>query len=548
MEFVDGVPWNRRIRKGVPAEPEAVLPLIRELASALDYAHKSGVVHRDIKPANIILTDDGTPKITDFGVARVESSNLTVEGQFIGTPNYMSPEQVTGQPVDGRSDLFSLGVVLFELITLQRPFPGRTLHEVTHRIVNDAPPIPSTLVEGLPPAFNPILLRCLDKDPSRRFASGGELAAVLTALGRAVVQRDPADVEHTEVQHADLGTRLATGGAGGEPLLGRARRLLGRAPQLAAKVPLPAFAHWEVSPSWVWRILGAWTLLWLAVVVLLSQKRDDGPFPAPTLGSIRSLHQAALSLQTARRLLESGDAAGAAARAAATLDQSPGSPAARRVMAAARRRLGDPRAATLDAQRATELLAEGREMVDREEYRRAALRFEEALGLDPSNDLARSYLDLARERLTSGPRPLATPRPGAPLEVIPVQGTTALAGPVARPTPGSARITVFFNSPLNAGTLVVTLDGETLADVTFDFTRKGLLGIKRKGSGQVKRVLLVPSGKHTVGIHLLDAAGGALGEAAFTEVLRAGTDWTLRTDLPDEGQSPRFFLVKATGY
>jgi hypothetical protein len=216
-------------------------------------------------------------------------------------------------------------------------------------------------------------------------------------------------------------------------------------------------------------------------------------------------------------------------------------------MAEARRRLGDARAATLDAQRATELLAEGREMVDREEYRRAALRFEEALSLDPSNDLARSYLDLARERLRSGPRPHATPRPGAPLEPIPVQETTARAGPLARPTPGSARITVFFNSPINAGALVVTLDGETLADVPFDFTRKGLLGIKRKGSGQVKRVLLVPSGQHTIGIQLLDADRGAVGEATFTEALRAGTDWTLRTDLPDEEQSPRFFLVKATG-
>ena len=104
---------------------------------------RKGVVHRDIKPANIILTPQGLVKITDFGVARMESSNLTATGQFIGTPNYMSPEQVTGSAVDGRSDLFSLGVVLFELLTGSAAVRRQSLTEVTYKIVHEPPPIPS---------------------------------------------------------------------------------------------------------------------------------------------------------------------------------------------------------------------------------------------------------------------------------------------------------------------------------------------------------------------------------------------------------------------
>jgi len=133
MEYLQGRDLKQLLASGHQFRPSEVARIAADVAVALSYAHSLGVVHRDIKPANIILSDNGSAKITDFGIARLEASNLTVDGQFIGTPNFMSPEQITGKKVDGRSDIFSLGVVLFTLLTGQRPFAGDTMHEVTLR-------------------------------------------------------------------------------------------------------------------------------------------------------------------------------------------------------------------------------------------------------------------------------------------------------------------------------------------------------------------------------------------------------------------------------
>jgi len=165
MEYIQGRDLKELLASGHQFRPSEVARITADVAVALDYAHSFGVVHRDIKPANIILADDGSAKITDFGIARLETSNLTVDGQFIGTPNFMSPEQITGKKVDGRSDIFSLGVVLFTLLTGQRPFAGETMHEVTLRIVQEPSPIPSNLGEDIPAALNPIVLKCLENRP-----------------------------------------------------------------------------------------------------------------------------------------------------------------------------------------------------------------------------------------------------------------------------------------------------------------------------------------------------------------------------------------------
>jgi len=179
MEYVEGKNLKQLLKDKVSFSYDRIAEIVISVGEALDYAHRRGIVHRDVKPANIILTTDGTVKITDFGIAKMESSSLTATGQFLGTPNYMSPEQVTAEIVDGRSDLFSLGVVLYELLTKKKPFAGDNLTSISYKIVHEEYPSPQTYDAAIPADFNPILARALAKDPAARFQSGRDFVRAL---------------------------------------------------------------------------------------------------------------------------------------------------------------------------------------------------------------------------------------------------------------------------------------------------------------------------------------------------------------------------------
>lgn len=179
MEYVEGKNLKQLVTEKTTFGFERIAEIIGQVAEALDYAHRRGIVHRDVKPANIIITPEGQVKITDFGIAKIEKSNLTTTGQFLGTPNYMSPEQVTGDAVDGRSDLFSLGVVLYELLTRKKPFTAENLTSISYKIVHERFVPPETYDAGIPAEFAGVLDKALAKDPAERFQRGNDFALAL---------------------------------------------------------------------------------------------------------------------------------------------------------------------------------------------------------------------------------------------------------------------------------------------------------------------------------------------------------------------------------
>ena len=179
MEYVEGKNLKQLLGEKTPFTFERVAEIIGQVAEALDYAHRRGIVHRDVKPANIIITPENQVKITDFGIAKTEKSNLTSTGQFLGTPNYMSPEQVTGDAVDGRSDLSSLGVVLYELLTRKKPFTADNLTSISYKIVHEQFVPPETYDASIPAEFASVLDRALAKDPGERFQRGNDFALAL---------------------------------------------------------------------------------------------------------------------------------------------------------------------------------------------------------------------------------------------------------------------------------------------------------------------------------------------------------------------------------
>jgi serine/threonine-protein kinase len=179
MELLDGSDLKERCPKDNLLDPAQAMELVATAAGALDYAHQQGIVYRDIKPANIMLLKDGTLKVTDFGIARITASSKTQTGTVMGTPSYMSPEQLMGKKVDGRSDLFSLTVVLYELLTGQKPFEGDSVATLMYKIANEPPPAPTLYNEALPPGVVRIIERGLEKDAEKRYQRGQELAAEL---------------------------------------------------------------------------------------------------------------------------------------------------------------------------------------------------------------------------------------------------------------------------------------------------------------------------------------------------------------------------------
>ena len=186
MEYVEGNNLKEVLNQGRALTFEQIGDIIAQVAEALDFAHAKGIVHRDVKPANIILVDGHRAKITDFGIAKIASgaANLTTTGQFLGTPNYMAPEQVKGAPVDGRTDIFALGICLYECLTRKKPFGGDSLTSISYKIVHESFPPLLEINPQIPEGYEDVVAHCLAKDPAKRYQRARDMANALRAVIR----------------------------------------------------------------------------------------------------------------------------------------------------------------------------------------------------------------------------------------------------------------------------------------------------------------------------------------------------------------------------
>jgi eukaryotic-like serine/threonine-protein kinase len=187
MEHLEGRSLKSIISAEAPLKPDRAIDITLQILQALRFAHAHGVVHRDIKPHNIILATDGRPKVTDFGIARAgAASQMTEVGSIIGTAQYLSPEQARGQPVQPQADLYSLGVVLYEMLTGHVPFEGDSAVAIAFKHVSEPPAPPSEFNPLVPPALEQVVIRALAKDPARRYASADEMATDLERVRRGL--------------------------------------------------------------------------------------------------------------------------------------------------------------------------------------------------------------------------------------------------------------------------------------------------------------------------------------------------------------------------
>lgn len=231
MEFVPGVNLKHCLNHGVKFTPWGAVKVVLDVLAALDHAHRQKILHRDVKPENILLDSAGWVKLTDFGIAKIldaeEDNGTQLSGHSIGTPRYMSPEQVRGQPLDERSDLFSAGVLLYELLTARLPFDGSNQFAIAAQILNEVPPLPSSVNPAVPMALDAVVTRAMAKHPNERFQTGEDFADALVSavhsLGGADVMARVAGAQVLVAAESAgmlrwLLSRMLTGsGAGSEP-------------------------------------------------------------------------------------------------------------------------------------------------------------------------------------------------------------------------------------------------------------------------------------------------------------------------------------------
>ena len=179
MEYVAGRSLKTVVREQGALDPAAAIDIVTQILRAARFAHKRGVIHRDLKPHNVILDEEGRARVTDFGIAKAGASDMTLTGSIMGTAQYLSPEQAQGHTVSGRSDLYAVGIILYELLTGSVPFDGETAVAIAFKQVSAEPRPPSELQPGVSAALDAVVLRALAKDPAQRFADADEFIAAL---------------------------------------------------------------------------------------------------------------------------------------------------------------------------------------------------------------------------------------------------------------------------------------------------------------------------------------------------------------------------------
>ena len=324
MEYLEGESLREMLDSGVVLPIEMIRSIAARVASALHYAHENHVVHRDIKPANIMVTPNRDVKIMDFGIAQVPTGSRTQLGTVLGSPKYMAPEQVAGQPTDGRTDIFALGVVLYEMLTGTTPFNADNLSAIMYKILHEEPTPPSTINARVPVPFDRIVSRALAKRPEDRYQTAREFARDLRDLDaastreprRSAARPEPAKADRAGRVPAEEPTTLMLQAPKGQgrpavELSGKRSEKREKITALLGKVPVP-------KPLWL-----ALPVLVMAAIVILSQRpQNDAKVAAPEAraleGTPPASAQSTQSTQSAQSTQSTQSTRGAAKAVAAS--------------------------------------------------------------------------------------------------------------------------------------------------------------------------------------------------------------------------------------
>lgn len=498
MEYVEGQNLKEMLAQGRPLSFEQAGDIIAQVAEGLDFAHSKGIVHRDVKPANIILLEGNRAKITDFGIAKITSgvANLTTTGQFLGTPNYMAPEQIKGTPVDGRSDIFSLGICLYECLTHRKPFGGDSLTSISYKIVHEPFPPLHEINPTIPEGYGVVVSQCLEKDPAKRYQRGKDMANALRAVlrgERPVRSSEPMFADATVVTRGDH-DRLPTieipvpeTDAPGktqespQPLDTNPSPAVVRQPAVPPSAAKPVKPPKPAGPP-IWKqridpilfISIASVLLALLIVVMIVMSAKKVSVPAVDKAAEAKVAKERSLRTEGNRLLSAGRVSDAYARYEQLLKLAPRSPAILGVMQKLSQIRQQDEVGRQRLTTAQQKFDEGLALYNQKKFAEAIPLFDESFHLNPSSDATAQYLKLAQQEdqrvksekaATRTARTSTQPRQTQTAGSIPAhQVTTTRAVQPAPQTPaGPASLTTVFNSTVTDGYIVVRAGSDEVA-------------------------------------------------------------------------------------
>jgi serine/threonine protein kinase len=499
MEYVEGQNLKDVMAQGRALSFEEIGEIVAQVADAIDFAHAKGIVHRDVKPANIILIEGNRAKITDFGIAKIASGggNLTSTGQFLGTPNYMAPEQIKGSPVDGRTDIFSLGIVFYETLTRRKPFGGDSLTTISYRIVHEAFQPLHEINPRIPDGFEEITAKALAKDPARRYQRAREMANEIRAVARGerpqriaepvladetVITRNADQVPTLEIPFPEAAamadaaeSRRSRSDRHAKPPMGSFWRRV-RPPRRVRNTfnevdgngiwsrPLPA--------TLVFSILGIALLSFLLVAGSLARQRAT---VRPVDTRAESLRNQQRRIRTeANRLLTSGNVDGAYQKFQDLNRIAPASP----FVAAMLQQLGAIKLQEVSVKerltQSKEKFTQGMTLYNNGLYAESAALFQEAFQLDPTSNETARYLKRAQDQQQRQAGAQARSRTAVDAQNAAVGGIFPATGSAMTTRSGAAdgvrnrgtvSLTVSFDSPVNDGYIQVRSGGQVLFHV-----------------------------------------------------------------------------------
>jgi serine/threonine protein kinase len=528
MEYVEGQNMKEVLSQGRPLTFEQIGEIVAQVGEALDFAHSKGIVHRDVKPANVILLEGMRAKITDFGIAKIASSvsNLTSTGQFLGTPNYMAPEQIKGAPVDGRTDIFSLGICLYECLTRRKPFGGDSLTAISYKIVHEPFPPLLEINPQIPDMYEDVVGRCLQKDPAKRYQRARDLALALRAVGRGErpVHLEPVPADETVVTRnhdriptveipfpeadAELGTKASAHAAAPAPGVAKASTALPK--PVAPRPPVAqtlknTLTNVRAMPLWRSHIpaaifggIIALFVIGLLITVAAIRSKHVPTGVIDTKAEAQWKREKQLRLQ-ANEALHQGRLTDAYAKYQALAKIAPHSSTVTMIL----QRLGSIRQQEeLSRQQLTlakQKFDEGLALYNQKKYAEAIPLLEESFHINPNSDETAQYLKLAQqdqqlaadEKATAAARRQTTrvassttapPPSRQPINTTSVPRTTAGGDGGHAAINAPVQFSTYFKSPFTDGTLVVRVGSqEVVREPIWELTRF----LKRKGTRTV---------------------------------------------------------------